>query len=67
MPPTISSPRCSAPTPAGVPVKIQVAGSERIYVDSSAMISDTFQIISDRSACWRVSPLTRNQIAPRLK
>ena len=64
MRPSIRSPRCTAPTPAGVPVKIRSPGCSSHAALRCSMISSTLQIRSARSPFWRSSPLTCSVIAP---
>src|SRR5688572_16823754 len=64
-PPRTRSPGFSAPTPAGVPVKIRSPAASSNQVESSAITSGTLQIMSAMSPCWRGSLLTSSQIRPR--
>ena len=60
----MSSPLRTGPTPAGVPVKMRSPGLISTSADRNRTISGTFQIMSERSPRWRVSPFTLHSIAP---
>jgi hypothetical protein len=64
MRPVIVWPRPTGPTPAGVPVKIRSPGLSVHARLSQAMVSRTFQIMSDRSPRWRGVPSTSSPMAP---
>ena len=66
-PPVITSPRTTAPTPAGVPVIMMSPASSRTAWDRAAMCSSTVHIISPISPVWRGSPFTDSQILPSVK
>ena len=65
-------PRCSAPTPAGVPVKIRSPGAKVTSRDRWAMTPGTSQIIIDSLVCCRMIPSTvkasvaSGSVAPRM-
>src|SRR5207253_2828761 len=63
-PHSILSPGDSAATPAGVPVMMMSPAPSETWIESLAMISGTFQIISLRSPFCRMPPLTDSQIRP---
>src|ERR1700759_3573401 len=64
MPQAILSPGDSPATPAGVPVMMISPAASAVCADSLAMISGTFQIISDRSPVCLSWPLTDSQMRP---
>ena len=64
MDPTMTSPRWTAPTPAGVPVKIRSPGLSVNSIESWLTISGTFQIIWARSPACRGSPLRARVMRP---
>src|SRR5690606_29597092 len=65
MAPSSTSPRPTAPTPAGVPVMMRSPGASATKALRQAMVSGTDQIWSARSPRWRCSPLTARVMAPR--
>ena len=58
-----TSPRPTAATPSGVPVKIRSPGCSSQAADRCSMISPMFQISLPIVLCWRTLPLTSSVIA----
>ena len=60
--PFSTSPRPTAATPSGVPVKIRSPGCSAHAADRCSMISPMFQISLPIVLCWRTVPLTSSVI-----
>ena len=58
-----SSPRTTAATPSGVPVKIRSPGASVQAAERCSMISGMLQISLPIWLCWRVLPLTSRRIS----
>jgi hypothetical protein len=64
IPPVITSPRSTGPTPSGVPVMMISPGFKAIEWEQIEIISETGQISLEMSESCFIAPLTASQIRP---
>jgi hypothetical protein len=64
IPPVMTSPRCTGPTPSGVPVMIMSPGSSAIDCEQIEIMSDTGQIRFDLSESCLSTPSKASQMRP---